>query len=156
MTERLDLAQICMDKQLKAAALRFWTEALMEDPKLGDNRKAQHRYNAACAALLVASGQTKDATPLDDSARAELRCRALAWLRAEIAAWHSVFETATPADRGPALSAIRWWTRDVDLVTIREPDAMAKLPDTDRKDWEAFWKDYDAMMRKGGETKPRR
>jgi len=155
MTERLDLAQMCMDKKLKAAALRFWTEALEEDPKLGDNRKAQHRYNAACAALLVASGQTRDATPLEDAARADLRRRALAWLRAEAAAWSRVFESGSPPERATALSVIRWWTRDVDLVTVRDADTLAKLPEPERKDWLAFWKDYDALMRKGGETKPR-
>jgi serine/threonine protein kinase len=95
MSERLDLARICVDKKLKATALRFWTEALEEDPKLGDVRKAQHRYNAACAALLVSSGQTKDATPIDDAAKSELRHRALGWLRAETGAWSAVFDTGT-------------------------------------------------------------
>ena len=63
--------------KLYAAALRFRAEALEEDPKLGDNRRAQHRYNAACSALLVAAGRGKDATPLDDAARSDLRRRAL-------------------------------------------------------------------------------
>ncbi len=155
MTERLDLAQMCMDKKLKVAALRFWTAALEEVPKLGDNRKALHRYNAACAALLVASGQTKDATPLDERARADLRRRALAWLRAEVAPWTAVFESGSQPERATALSVIRWWTRDVDLTSIPEADALAKLPEAERKDWESFWNEYDALMRKGGESKPR-
>jgi tetratricopeptide (TPR) repeat protein len=154
MAERLDLAQMCMDKKLKAAALRLWTEALEEDPKLGENRKAQHRYNAACAALLVASGQTKDASPVDEKARADLRRRALAWLRAEAAAWSRVFESGSPPERATALSVIRWWTRDVDLVTVRGGDALEKLPEAERKGWQAFWNDYDALMRKAGEPSP--
>ncbi len=153
--ERLDLAQMCMDKELKAAALRFWSEALDEDPKLGDNRKLQHRYNAACAALLVASGQTKDARPIDEAARADLRRRALAWLRAEVAAWARVFESGSPAERATALSVIRWWIRDTDLATVRGADALARLPETERKDWQAFWGEYEALMRKGDQAQSR-
>ncbi len=153
--ERLDLAQMCMDKDSKAAALRFWSEALEEDPKLGDNRKAQHRYNAACAALLVASGQTKDATPIDEAARADLRRRALAWLRAEVAAWTRVFESGSPAERATALSVIRWWTRDTDLATVRGADALARLPETERKAWQVFWGEYEALMRKGDQAQSR-
>ncbi len=149
--ERLDLAQMCMDKKLKAAALKFWTEALEKDPTLGENRQAQHRYNAACAALLVASGQTKDASAVDEKARADLRRRALAWLRAEAAAWSRVFDFGSPPERASALSVIRWWTRDVDLVTVRGADALAKLPEAERKEWQAFWNDYNTLMRKAGE-----
>jgi tetratricopeptide (TPR) repeat protein len=155
LTERLDLAQMCMDKKLKAAALRFWTEALQEDPKLGDSRNAQHRYNAACAALLVADGQSEDAIPIDEAAKSELRHRALGWLRAEAGAWSAVFDSGTPPEHERALSVIRWWTRDTDLATVRGDEALAKLREAERKEWETFWKDYDALMRKGGEMKPR-
>ena len=46
-------------------------------------------------------------------------------------------------------------SRDVDLITVREADALVKLPEAERKDWQAFWKDYEALMRKAGEAKPR-
>ena len=51
--ERLRLAQRAYDKALHATAARLWAEALAADPKLGDDRQAQHRYNAACAAALA-------------------------------------------------------------------------------------------------------
>ena len=51
--ERLALAQRAYDKALHATAARLWAEALAADPKLGDDRQAQHRYNAACAAALA-------------------------------------------------------------------------------------------------------
>ena len=57
VAERLALAQICHDTGRFAAAARFWARALAEDPKLGDDRQTQHRYNAACDAALVASGR---------------------------------------------------------------------------------------------------
>ena len=53
VAERLALAQMCYDTKRHAAAARFWAEALAADPKLGDDRQAGHRYNAACAAALA-------------------------------------------------------------------------------------------------------
>ena len=66
--ERLALAQMCYDTKRHAAAARFWAEALAADPKLGDDRQAGHRYNAACAAALAGAGQGKDDPPPDDAA----------------------------------------------------------------------------------------
>ena len=51
--ERLAFAQMAYDAKRHAAAARLWSEALAADPKLGDDREAQHRYNAACAAALA-------------------------------------------------------------------------------------------------------
>ena len=79
--ERLDFAQLCYDQGLHAAAARFWAEALEADPKLGDDRRAGHRYNAACAAALAGCGQGKDADKLDGRERGRLRRQALDWLR---------------------------------------------------------------------------
>jgi hypothetical protein len=53
--ERLRLAQRAYDKALHATAARLWCEALANDSSLGDDRQAQHRYNAACAAALAAA-----------------------------------------------------------------------------------------------------
>ncbi len=154
IAEQLYLALMCHDNKLYGAALRFRVDALEKDPKLGDDRRAQHRYNAACSALLIAAGRGKDATPLDDAARSDLRGRALAWLKAELAAWSMLLETGSTRDRTTVVPTIRWWPRDPDLATVRD-DALAKLPEAERKDWQAFWKDYERLMRKGGETKPR-
>jgi eukaryotic-like serine/threonine-protein kinase len=151
--EALDVGQMCMDKKLYAAALRFRGQALDEEPKLGESRRVQLRYNTACSALLVASGRGDDAPPLDDAARSQLRRRALGWLRAEAAAWSSVFESGSPQERTSALAVIRWWTRDTDLAEVRGTDSLAKLPEAERRDWESFWNEYGALMRKGGQSK---
>ena len=53
--ERLELAQRAYDKSLHSTAVRLWGEAMESDPKLANDRQAQLRYNAACAAALAAS-----------------------------------------------------------------------------------------------------
>src|SRR5262249_14464803 len=81
--EGLAFAQLCYDKGLHAAAAGLWADALAADPKLGDDRKTQPRYSAACAAALAGCGQSKDDPPPDEAARARLRKQALDWLKAE-------------------------------------------------------------------------
>ncbi len=49
VAERLAIARMCYETKRFAAAARLWAEALAADPKLGDDRQAGHRYNAACA-----------------------------------------------------------------------------------------------------------
>src|SRR5262245_6772487 len=62
--ERLDFARIAHEQNKFAFATNLWAEALAADPKLGADRKAQHRYKAARAAL-AAAGQVRDELPLE-------------------------------------------------------------------------------------------
>src|SRR5262249_39988333 len=64
--ERLQFAQRAYEIARHAAGARLWQEALESDPRLADNRQAQHRYNAACAAALAGCGQGKDDPPPSD------------------------------------------------------------------------------------------
>jgi hypothetical protein len=156
--ERLSLSTLRLVGKLAAPQFpsrRFLVDALEKDPKLGDDRRAQHRYNAADYALLIAAGRGKDATPLKDAARADLRRRALAWLKAELAAWSKVLETGSPRDRSNVIATIRWWPRDPDLATVRDADALTKLPEAERKEWQAIWAQVDALIRETGDAKPR-
>ena len=155
MVERLDLAQMCLDKQRYAAALRFWTEALKEDPKLGDNRKSQYRYNAACAALLLAAGRGQDATPLDDRARADLRRRALSLLKVELAAWNTLFDSGSVASRTTVMTVCRWWPRIPTWPRSATPTPWRGFLKPSAPNGRPSANEYDALMRKGGENKPR-
>ena len=48
--ERVRLAYRAYQKALHVSSARLFAEALANDPKLADDRRAQHAYNAACAA----------------------------------------------------------------------------------------------------------
>ena len=146
VSERLTLAQMCYDTKRHAAAARFWAEALEADPKLGDDRRAQHRYNAACAASLAAAGQGKDDPSPDDAARAKLRGQAIGWLKAELAAWTKLLESGPPQARPFIAQTLDHWKVDTDLAGIRDADALAKLPEAERKDWQSLWAEVDALL----------
>ena len=47
------------------------------------------------------------------------------------------------------------WRADGDLVGVRDPKALAKLPEAERKDWLALWEQANVLTRKAGEAKPR-
>jgi serine/threonine-protein kinase len=152
--ERLALAQMLYDTKRFAAAARFWAEALDADPKLGDDRQAQYRYNAACAAALAASGKGKDDPPPDEVAKTKLRQRALDWLKAELVAWAKFIDSGTPKDREMVRKTLAHWKVDTDLAGIRDEPELGKLPEAERKDWQALWHEVDALLMKAGGTSP--
>jgi tetratricopeptide (TPR) repeat protein len=144
--ERLRLAQRAYDKALHATAARFWAQAIAANPRLGDDRRSQHRYNAACAAALAGTSQGKDDPRPDEAARAKLRSQALDWLQSELAAWTKVLEAGPPAVRPTIVQTLQHWKQDSDLAGVREADALAKLPEGERKQWQALWADVDAKL----------
>jgi tetratricopeptide (TPR) repeat protein len=145
-SDRLALAQMCYDRKLHAGAARFWAEALNDDPKLADDRRIQHRYNAACAAALAAAGAGKDEPPPDDGARARLRAQALGWLTAEHAAWAKVLEVGDAKARPFVIQTLEHWRVDPDLAGIRDAAALAKLSEPERKPWQVLWSDVDTLL----------
>jgi tetratricopeptide (TPR) repeat protein len=149
--ERLEFAQMCYDTKRYAGAARLWSEALEADPRLAEDRRAGHRYNAACAAARAAAGQDRHDPPPDAAARAVLRDQALAWLRAELGAWSRLGDEAasTPGRLEASRSvsgAMLHWREDGDLASVRDPAALAELPEAERADWRALWADVDALL----------
>jgi hypothetical protein len=145
--ERLTFAQLCIDNRLYAAAARLFAEALEADPKLGDDRQAQHRYIAAGAAALAIALKGKDDPPPDEVARTNLRRQALAWLRAERAAWAKLLESGPPQARPVIAQTVRHWQEDTALAGLRDRDALDKLPVEEQEAWRALWADVEALLK---------
>ena len=152
--ERLALAQMCYDTKRHAAAARLWAEALAADSKLGDDRQAGHRYNAACAAALAAAGQGTDDPKPDDAARAKLRGQALDWLKAERAAWEKVLDAGDAQARPVVAQTLQHWQADSDLAGVRDADALAKLPESERGAWRSLWAEVDALLARARGGRP--
>jgi hypothetical protein len=146
--EALGFAKLCQRKKLYGASARFWAEALQSDRTLADHAEARNRYNAACAAALAGSGQTKAEPPFDLAAQARLRRQALDWLKAELAAWNTKISGNDPQARAEAVRTLKWWQSDTDLAGVRGSDALAGLPESERKDWQALWADVAALLKR--------
>ena len=147
----MGLAEICTNKKLYRSAAGLYAAAFAADPKLADDLKEVHRYNAACIAALAAAGRGEDAAQLDDAERTRLRRQALDWLRAHLALLTRQIESA---DRADSLQSLRHWQKDSDLATVREAESLAKLPDAERKEWEALWADVEAVLKRAQQPKP--
>jgi tetratricopeptide (TPR) repeat protein len=157
--ERLSFAELAYNGKHYATAVRLLAEALESDPKLGDDRQAAHRYSAACDAALAAAGKGKDEPPADDAAKVKLRRQALDWLRAELTAWSQLLKSAGHQFRPKFAGTLRHWKQDPDLAGIRDDEAVARLPDAERKGWQALWADVDSLWKRSTtpdatETKP--
>jgi WD40 repeat protein/serine/threonine protein kinase len=152
--EGIELAQIAYDLKRFTFATRLWSEALASDPKLGDDRLTQHRYNAACAATLAAAGQGKVEPPLDNAAKAKLRHQALDWLKAELTVWDKLVASGRPQARPAIVQTLRHWQKDTDLAGIRDAAALAKLPAEEQKAFNQLWADAAALIKKA-EEKPK-
>ena len=146
--ERLSFAQIAYASGSFAAAARLWAEAMASDPNLCDDRQAQYRYNAACAAALAAAGQGQIDPPHDDAARARLRHEALDWLKAEVATWNKLLGSGPPQARPFIAQTLSHWKQDSDLAGIRDAEALPKLPETERKEWQGLWEEVEALLKR--------
>ncbi len=146
--EGLAFAQLCYDSGRYAAAARLWADALAADAKLADDRQAAHRYNAACAAALAASGAGKDERSPDDTARAKLRQKALEWLKAELAVWEKLLKSGPPDAKAFIVQTLKHWQEDTDLAGVRGDKGIEALPEADRAAWRALWADVSAVLEK--------
>ncbi len=144
--ERLALVEWCQLKRLYRTAAGLYAAAFAAAPKLADDLKAGHRYNAACQVALAAAGQGEDVAHIDDKEKSRLRKQALDWLRADLALRIKQLESGKPADRAEVQQTMRHWQKDTDLAGIRVAVALAKLPDDERKDWAGLWREVERLL----------
>ncbi len=63
-------------------------------------------------------------------------------LRADLDAWRGLLDKARPA----ASQQLRHWLRDPDFAGVRGPDALAKLLEAERQDWQKLWADVERVV----------
>jgi serine/threonine-protein kinase len=148
--ERLTLAQMGYNGKHFAGAARLWGEAIKVDPKIVEDRRAQHRYNAACAAALAGCGKGKDEPAPDDKAKCKLRQQALDWLNAELVIWDKLLARDGKA-KPIVLATLQHWKVDPDLAGLRDTSELAKLPEKEKKSALALWAEVDKLLARAGE-----
>jgi serine/threonine protein kinase/Flp pilus assembly protein TadD len=157
--ELLTLAQVCQRPWMKqyVASVRFFRALFADMPQLTDDPMAQElavqdlRYNAACAAALAGCGQGVDADKLDTDERSRLRQQALDWLRVDLKAYRQAMEKA--ADKaGPEIAQrMQHWLQDSDFAGVRGDKALAKLPESERKNWHKLWEEVETLRERAAQ-----
>ena len=122
------------------AAARLFVEAFAKDPALAQDLSIQFRYRAACAAALCGGGYASDGRSISPEERSAWRARSLKWLREELAALRV---GATPSFRASLLSL---WLNDRELLGVRDPAFLAKLPESERAAFTALWAEVNAAL----------
>jgi tetratricopeptide (TPR) repeat protein len=134
------LAEWCLKyKRLPATAAGFYEAAFAAQPALAEDLEAADRFDAACAAAQAGGGAGADAGQLGGDRRAHLRRQALAWLTADFDAWAERHRTGKSSERTAAAAAVRSWQRHDHLAGVRDEPALARLPDGERRAWQALW-----------------
>jgi hypothetical protein len=151
-TECVAFGELCFSRQRFVDAVRFFREAFVADPTLANDLRTKHRYNAACYATLAASGKGEGARDLSSDERTRLREQALAWLQADLVLRARQLD-GSRADRAECAKKLRMWQRDEDLAGVRDVSALTKLPEVERRHWEALWAEVKTLLDTGGLAK---
>jgi serine/threonine-protein kinase len=151
--EAILLAQMCQQhKNRHVAAARLYSDAFAIDSKLAANINLQHRYNAACSAARAAAGQSEDAHDLPDKVVVMFRGWALRWLRDDLTVYGKLVGQNDAAWKQEIQNRLAWWRRDPDLASIRDPQALGRLPDNERVAWQSLWRDAEELAKRVTES----
>jgi hypothetical protein len=132
-------------KKLYAAAVRLYSGAFTADPQLAEDLPSANRYNAACAAALAGCSQGSDAGDLNGKERTHLREQALGWLRADLIQWGKLLESA-PKQARARVRQLERWQKDADLASVRDAEALAKLPEAERHALQQLWSEVAQLL----------
>ncbi len=151
--EGLELAALCRHpaRRLHATAARLAAAAFAANAKLADDLRQQHRYKAAGSAALAAVGLAKDTERLPDAARKKLRQQALAWLRADLALYVKLANSADPRVKAVVQQRLEHWRQDADFAAVRDKEAVASLPEGEREEWRKLWADVATLLERVGD-----
>jgi hypothetical protein len=85
--------------------------------------------------------------PAAEAARARLRQQAWELLRAEVAAQARQLSSASPAETSAARQVLEALVGLPVLAGVRDPAALANLPESERQTWQAFWQEVEGLLR---------
>jgi eukaryotic-like serine/threonine-protein kinase len=152
--ERIAFLGVCEFTNRTEAAAQLYAEAFAADPAFANDvdrsrrlKKPSHRLKAARMAALAACGRGTDAATLSESRRKHWREQARQWLRADLAAWAKLLDTK-PESGEIARATLSAWQSGADLANLREPAALSKFDDAERKDCLALWNEVALLLKR--------
>jgi serine/threonine-protein kinase len=147
--ERAAMAELCAapHKELYVTAARFYAAAFAAEPQLAGANSADHRFNAACAAVLTAAGQGNEASELDKTERDRWRQQALDWLKADLQAWTKRL-TDNPKSAANVAKAMKHWQSYAKLAGVRDEATLAAMPAPEQTSWRQLWTEVAALRQR--------
>jgi hypothetical protein len=71
------------------------------------------------------------------------------WLGADLAQWSEPHEPTTGAVPREVRTQLARWRIEPDLACVRDPEALARLPDSERASWNSLWASVGALLANG-------
>jgi protein O-mannosyl-transferase len=144
--ERLSFADLCAQpfEARYAKAAQLYREAFAADPALADDPRTSYRSLAALAAARAGCGQGRETPDLTEAVKTRLRRQALEWLQAELAYWQQGKDKTE--GRILIVPTLRAWQKNDGLAGVREPAALAGLPQEERTAWQKFWHEVETLV----------
>jgi hypothetical protein len=62
-------------------------------------------------------------------------------------------EAGKPGDRQALRTTLQHWRRDTDLATVRDTEALKKLPAEEQESWRKLWADVADLLQKAAGAK---
>jgi tetratricopeptide (TPR) repeat protein/S1-C subfamily serine protease len=149
--EGMRYGKLCRYKQHYGAALRFYEQALANDPDAAKKLGPQDLTILARTALLASAGKGSDPPPEAD--RPKYRAKALVWLQRLVKAQHEALEKDFNANRYSCQLHLRVLLQHKDLAPARPP-ALNNFPAAERKEWESFWDEVETLLEKADALPP--
>jgi hypothetical protein len=137
---------VCHERRLYALATELWYIAFEVEPALRE--RCWYLDYAARSAALAGCGEGKDHPLPNGAERAKLRGQALTWFRAEVSATARALDAGAPEVSKDLLRTVDGWRETPDLAGIRDPEALAKLPEAERRSWQALWAEVEALEKR--------
>jgi hypothetical protein len=85
--------------------------------------------------------------PAAEAARARFRQQVWALLRAEVATQAQQLSSANPDEATAARQVLEVLRNHPVLANVRNPAALANLPEPERQAWQAFWQEVEGLLR---------
>jgi hypothetical protein len=142
----LFLAPQAQRNGLHSTAALIYKAMFVVDPNLADDLASRRRYDAARAAVLAASAPRQNDLPLDDTDCTDWREQALLWLKHDLAAWKGRLKKGNVELRSTVRETLIRWQTDSEFASVRGPEALALLPDKERKAWSSLWQHVNSFL----------
>lgn len=122
-------------------AMSCWRKAFELRPELG----VRLRFSAACSLIQEGSQKGKDGPA--EALRGRCREQGRSWLEADLGLYKALLDKARDEElRDTVKQQLQRWLKSDDLLGVREPKALEKLPVKEKEVWQQLWRDVDSLL----------
>jgi hypothetical protein len=68
-------------------------------------------------------------------------------------AWTKLADQGKADDRAAAVQALRHWQTESDLAGVRDKEALATFPESEREAWRKLWADVETLLHRAQSAK---